>query len=208
MQVGSRERVSETEEKIFESALAVFSQKGLDGTRMHEIASHAEINPALLHYYFGHKEDLYDAVLRYAIHSYMSSISEVMEGADTFESTLRRFIDGYVDYGMQNRDVLRLVMAENLSGGKRLGAIFREIKESPHAPPRKLIATIRDAIKRGEIRSVEPEHATLTIISSCLHFVLVYPMLEMIYPHAAERPRFIEERKRHIFDLIYHGFAA
>jgi TetR/AcrR family transcriptional regulator len=99
-------------------------------------------------------------------------------------------------------------MAENLSGGQRLGDMFRDLKNSPEAPQGQLIEAIKSAIRRKEIRPVEPEHAILTIISACVHFILVYPMLEMVHQQAADRPQFIEDRKQHIFDLIYHGLAA
>jgi len=41
-----------TEKKILEAAKAVFIEKGKDGTTMQAIADKAEINKALLHYYF------------------------------------------------------------------------------------------------------------------------------------------------------------
>ena len=46
----------ETEQRIFEAALTVFSRKGRDGARMQEIADLAGINRALLHYYFRTKQ--------------------------------------------------------------------------------------------------------------------------------------------------------
>ena len=46
----------QTEEKIFEAATEVFVEKGMDGARMQDIANHAGINKALLHYYFRTKD--------------------------------------------------------------------------------------------------------------------------------------------------------
>ena len=63
MQTEHDQPPSETEERIFDAALTVFSRKGRDGARMHEIANAAGLNAALLHYYFGSKEDLYSVVL-------------------------------------------------------------------------------------------------------------------------------------------------
>ncbi len=51
-----------TEEKIFEAATEVFVEKGMDGARMQDIANHAGINKALLHYYYRTKEKLFSAV--------------------------------------------------------------------------------------------------------------------------------------------------
>ncbi len=52
----------QTEEKIFDSATDVFIEKGMDGARMQDIANHARINKALLHYYYRTKDRLFNAV--------------------------------------------------------------------------------------------------------------------------------------------------
>ncbi|HNA17232.1 MAG TPA: helix-turn-helix domain-containing protein, partial [Ferruginibacter sp.] len=52
----------DTEQKILESARNVFIQKGLAGARMQDIADHAGVNKALLHYYFTSKDKLFNIV--------------------------------------------------------------------------------------------------------------------------------------------------
>ena len=56
------ENDKQTEEKIFDAATDVFVEKGMDGARMQDIANHAGINKALLHYYFRTKDQLFNAV--------------------------------------------------------------------------------------------------------------------------------------------------
>ena len=56
------EKEKQTEERIFEAATDVFLDKGMDGARMQDIANHAGINKALLHYYFRTKDHLFNAV--------------------------------------------------------------------------------------------------------------------------------------------------
>ena len=52
----------QTEERIFDAATDVFTEKGMDGARMQDIANHAGINKSLLHYYYRSKDRLFDAV--------------------------------------------------------------------------------------------------------------------------------------------------
>ena len=52
----------QTEDRIFESATEIFIEKGMDGARMQDIANHAGINKALLHYYYRTKDHLFEAV--------------------------------------------------------------------------------------------------------------------------------------------------
>ena len=51
-----------TENQILIAAREVFISKGFEGARMQEIADHAGINKALLHYYFRSKDKLFEAV--------------------------------------------------------------------------------------------------------------------------------------------------
>ena len=52
-------------EIIIESAIKLFGTKGFDGTSVREIASDAKVNVAMINYYFGSKEKLFEAVVEY-----------------------------------------------------------------------------------------------------------------------------------------------
>ena len=74
----------ETETRIFDAALTVFASKGRDGARMQEIADHAGINRALLHYYFRTKQQLYQAVFAHLFQQYVNSFRESLRLEGTF----------------------------------------------------------------------------------------------------------------------------
>ena len=44
--------------RILDAADEIFVRRGIDGARMQEIADHAGVNKALLHYYFRSKAQL------------------------------------------------------------------------------------------------------------------------------------------------------
>ncbi len=52
-----------TEEKIKEAARTVFTRKGYAATRTRDIAKEANINLALLNYYFRSKEKLFGLIM-------------------------------------------------------------------------------------------------------------------------------------------------
>lgn len=52
-----------TEKKIIEAAKSIFIKKGYAATRTRDIAEEADINLALLNYYFGSKENLFKLVI-------------------------------------------------------------------------------------------------------------------------------------------------
>jgi len=199
---------SETERAIFDAALTVFARDGRHGARMQTIADVAGINKAMLHYYFCDKETLYEEVFGHTMRRFLESFGASLKEAPTFEETLRAFIDGYVEFVRSNETAMRLMVNENLAGGRLLGEHLREATQSGDAPPQILVNTIASAVEAGEIRRVDPHHTVLSVISTCLFFFIARPTVTMMTPTAEENwDAFVEDRKEHLFDLIYHGLA-
>jgi TetR/AcrR family transcriptional regulator len=199
---------SDTERTIFDAALQVFAREGRRGARMQEIADAADINKAMVHYYFSDKETLYEEVFDFTMRRFMASFNTSLKAAPTFEETLRTFIEGYVDFVRDNEAAMRLMVQENLAGGTLFGEKLRTFKQQEGAPPKILIETIGSAVAAGEIRPVDPDQTVLSVVSSCLFFFVSRPAVEIIHPAAGEDwDAFVEARKDHLFDLIYHGLA-
>ena len=57
------ERADQTRARILDAAVLQFSASGLAGARTEQIAEAAGVNKALLYYYFGSKQALYDAAI-------------------------------------------------------------------------------------------------------------------------------------------------
>ena len=205
---GPRSDYSDTEREIFDAALQVFAQEGRHGARMQAIADAADINKAMLHYYFRDKETLYEEILGYTMQRFMASFGESLREAPTFEETLRTFIDGYVEFVRSDEAAMRLMVQENLAGGSLLGEHLREATKAGEAPPQILVETVAAAVEAGEIRPVDPQHTVLSVVSTCLFFFVAQPTVEIMHPTAGEDwGAFVEARKEHLFDLIYHGLA-
>lgn len=195
-----------TEERIFEAARKVFARKGRDGARMQEIADEAGINRALLHYYFRSKQGLFEAVFGHMFEQYMRSFDTVIEPGQPLSEMLPRFISHYIDYAMEHEDMVRLIMGENLRGAPILGEALAAAKQNEDSLPNRIEQAIRAAIERGEIREVDPQHTLLTIISACIHFIVMKPTVQAMNPDAqADFAAFTEARKQHITDLVMLG---
>lgn len=199
---------SDTERAIFDAALQVFAREGRKGARMQRIADAADINKAMLHYYFRDKDTLYEEVFTYTVERFMASFGASLREASTFEDTLHTFIDGYVEFVRSDEAAMRLMVQENLAGGHLLGEHLREATGSGDAPPQILVEIIASAADAGEIRAVDPQHTMLSVVSTCLFFFVARPTVQIIHPAAGDDwGAFVEDRKAHLFDLIYHGLA-
>ena len=86
----------QTEERIFESATEIFIEKGMDGARMQDIADHAWINKALLHYYYRSKEHLFEAVFEKMAAVMFSRFSPVFDEKTSLEDKIRFFFREHI----------------------------------------------------------------------------------------------------------------
>jgi TetR/AcrR family transcriptional regulator len=92
----------QTEEKIFEAATDVFVDKGLDGARMQDIANHAGINKALLHYYFRTKDQLFNAVFEKIAKIIFKKFAPVFDENVTLEDKIRFFFKAHISFLQEN----------------------------------------------------------------------------------------------------------
>jgi AcrR family transcriptional regulator len=99
---------------ILEIATEEFSEKGLSGARIDEIAERTRTSKRMIYYYFGGKDGLYKAVLA---HSYgrIRAIESTLElGARPPLEALAYLVRFTFDYQLANEDFIRLVMVENI----------------------------------------------------------------------------------------------
>jgi AcrR family transcriptional regulator len=60
---GRRPGTRDTRGRILDAARAAFGERGFDGATMRDVAARAEVDPALVHHYFGTKQQLFVAAM-------------------------------------------------------------------------------------------------------------------------------------------------
>lgn len=96
------EKDRQTEEKIFESATEVFLDRGMDGARMRDIADHAGINKALLHYYYRTKEHLFNAVFEKIAARILKKFSPVLDPSLSLDDKIKFFYREHINFMQEN----------------------------------------------------------------------------------------------------------
>ena len=105
---------------ILEVATREFSDKGLAGARIDEIAAATRTSKRMIYYYFESKEGLYVAVLEEAYRRMRAIEAELHLQDLAPEEALRRLVGFTLDYQLANPDFIRLVMTENINRGEFL----------------------------------------------------------------------------------------
>lgn len=117
----------QTEEKIFESATEVFVEKGMDGARMQDIANHAGINKALLHYYYRSKDRLFNAVFEKIAAKIFSKFAPVFDENITLEDKIRFFFKEHISFLQSNPKLPAFLLNEINRNPARIRRLIRNI---------------------------------------------------------------------------------
>jgi len=161
-----------TEEKILKTAMTVFLEKGKHGTKMQEIADRANINKAMLHYYFRNKESLYQNIFKMVFTKFFGHLDKFFKTNNSFHESLYQFISAYIDLINENPQIPIFILREISYKGNNLKTVFTELVESNQfSVPKAFMNSAREAIQTGEIKEIDPFQLLMTTIGSCLFFL-------------------------------------
>ncbi|MCJ7449901.1 MAG: TetR/AcrR family transcriptional regulator [Bacteroidales bacterium] len=121
------ENDKQTEEKIFESATEVFVEKGMDGARMQDIANHAGINKALLHYYYRTKDHLFNAVFEKIAKKMFAKFAPVFDANLTLEDKIRFFYKEHITFLQNNPRLPAFLLNEINRNPARIRKLIQNI---------------------------------------------------------------------------------
>jgi len=165
-----------TEEKILEAATHVFVTKGMEGARMQEIADKAGINKALLHYYFRSKELLFEAIFSAVIKLAFPKIQNILQSEAGIVSKIEQVIDAYIDLLIKHPFIPGFVLKE--LNREPSGLFKMAVKFGLN--PQIAFDQIQEAMDRGEIIRMKPQHLAANIISMCVFPFAARPIISFV----------------------------
>ena len=116
-----------TEEKIFDAATDVFLDRGMDGARMQDIASHAGINKALLHYYYRTKDQLFNAVFEMIAGRVLKKFAPVFDENLSLEAKIRFFYKEHITFLQENPKLPAFILNELNRNPARIKNILKNV---------------------------------------------------------------------------------
>lgn len=139
---------------ILDAAAECFAEAGRAGARMQDIADRAGIPKPNLHYYFGTKNALYEAVLEQILERWLTAFDHIRREADP-ASALTAYIHQKMIDTRQRPIASRVFASELLSGGQ---AIDGYLKGRLRTLVREKSAVIQQWIDEGRMAAVDPTH--------------------------------------------------
>lgn len=195
------EQEKQTEEVIFESATEVFIEKGMDGARMQDIANHAGINKALLHYYYRTKYQLFNAVFEKIAGQMFKKFAPVFDENLTLEEKLRFFFREHITFLQKNPRLPAFLMNELYRNPDRIKRIIQGIDIN------KIWTTMEaqhkeDLIKYNITRESIPQLMTSIAAMSVFPFLAKPIVSSLMEKMGYDFDKYIEERKEYAADFV------
>src|SRR3970282_1401838 len=169
----SSERIKiSTRDKILESAIRLFAEKGFSGTTTREIAEKAGVNEALIFRYFSTKRDLYSAIIERKISEEpgfeypLEAFKETRDDWLIFRSIAIRMFDCVE----KDPSVIRLLHFSALEGHELSNKLFDTYVQYQ----RMLLSDyIERRISEGAFKNVNPVLAARAFIGMVINSILV-----------------------------------
>lgn len=164
-----------TETAILEAARKVFIKRGFSGARMQEIADEAQINKAMLHYYFRSKEKLFEVIIEDTMAMIVGKFGQALESEGTVIEKLERIIEVYISNIRENPHMPIFILHE-LSQNRL--QFLEAVKSKIHRMPNFLefFQQIQKEQEAGLIKPVPPVHLLLNVLSMCVFPFVVKPV--------------------------------
>ena len=184
-----------TEQKIKEAARQVFLSKGFAATKTRDISEAADINLALLNYYFRSKKKLFDIIMIETLQSFSSGVIVIFDDErTTIKEKVSLFVNHYIDLLTQNQNVAPFILNavrdnpnEYIS---RIGILDR-VKKSV------FIQQFQEAVTKNEVPPINPVHFILNLMSLIVFPFIAQPMISVFSGIPKESFfKIVQERKR------------
>ena len=191
--------------QLLRAARAAFSEGGLEGARVDDIARRAGINKQLVYHYFGSKDGLYTAVLEQVYHEIREQEAALALDALPAEEAMRRLVEFSFDYLQKSPDFVRILADENAHHGRHLQA-----SETVAQMNRPIIELMRKTLERGAEegvfrRGLDPLHVYLSIAGMSFFYFANVHTLSRAFNRPLGSADAIDERRAHMTDFALNA---
>ena len=188
---------TDTKQRILDAADDIFVRRGIDGARMQEIADHAGVNKALLHYYFRSKANLARAVWLRIASSFVPGILEMLASDLSLGEKIDRFVDAYHTTLTRHPYLLAYVISEAARHPDLVDDFYSpERRQAARRMIDKVQEQIDERVKAKKSAPASAEQFLVTLASSCLFPFAARPMIAEVIGVDATGVRKVIERRR------------
>jgi AcrR family transcriptional regulator len=196
-----------TEEAILQVARKAFTQKGLTGARMQDIADQAGINKALVHYYFESKEKLFALIFEQEFKKFFSNLATVVSGDSPLFEKIKEIVALDIERITQFPDMPLFVLNELSRNPTMMMKQFKQMQA------KNMLAgfqqQINEEVKKRAIRKISAQQLLINIQSLSIFPFVAKPMIKKVMQMTEKQyQEMIQGRKKDVAEFIINAIKA
>ncbi len=189
-------------EHIINTAIELFAEKGFEGTSVRDLAAKADVNIAMVNYYFGSKDKLFEAIIEHKA-SYMRERLEEIT-TDKSKSVIEKLdavIETYVNRILSQHHYHRIIHQELML--KQREEVHNNIITLFNKNTLIIKSIIEHGIKKKVFKKVDPELTFASILGTINQVMLSKAMCNQLMNKEKNFNPYIDEnfKKRIITHL-------
>jgi TetR/AcrR family transcriptional regulator len=192
----------QTEQRIKDKAKTLFFQKGFLNATTQEIADEAEVNRALIHYYFRSRDQMLDILLEETLQEKKDRVRRILTSDLPFREKIASYISIVVDYGLKYPYLENFIISEMARHPEKIRIFCAKDRFKSCDLIREELAI---EVSRGKIAPISAEHFMVNLVALCNYPMLARSVIQTIHGMTDSAYRkFLIERKRIIFRTIFN----
>lgn len=163
-------------QRILDSAIALFAQKGYSAVGVREISTEANVNIAMISYYFDGKVGILKEIIESFHNKYLQIIEDAYDESNPPEECARDIIHNIINFVRKNKDL-------TLAAFNAMPLDIPEIEDVKAEKVVRLVKTIKGLIERFGLDPNDP--IPISIIGpSLLSSILTHFRIKPVQKHA------------------------
>ncbi|MFT4023296.1 MAG: TetR family transcriptional regulator [Flavihumibacter sp.] len=166
-------------EIILDAAEQLFALKGYEGSSVREICQLASVNLAMVNYYFGNKEGLFEKLIDRKVSFLRDKLQQLLDNPDmSYIEKVDAFADGYTDRLFERRGLSLTIMREmSMQQRCHFHETMGEIFLGNVSIMRQII---NKGIEAGQFRPVDVELTIATLMGTILQVLVNESMVRKL----------------------------
>ncbi|MCW0482284.1 TetR/AcrR family transcriptional regulator [Gaoshiqia sediminis] len=149
------------DERILDSAIVIFFQKGFAGATLSEIAQHANVSKSSIHYYYRSKESLFKTVMDKIIDIIFENVEAISQGNTNLFDLIDEFVSQTLNVFTIHPHLPSFIL-NGLNTNQQVSSIISELSEIFISKFEKEIILAED---KGLINPIDPKYLFTSILS-------------------------------------------
>ena len=191
---------------ILDVAMQLFAEKGFEGSSIRDLAARAGVNVAMVNYYFGSKEKLFESLVAQKASYTRGVLDEIVK--NTVLSDIEKIdavIDTYVDRLFTNRVFHRVIHQELMLSQRE--SLQQSIADIIFPNSLLIKEILEEGTRKGNFKKVDPPLVIATLVGTINQVLLSRKMCNKLLNKEAsyipyDDDQFVQRVRRHIKQLM------